>query len=1401
MTSPDLELAALRALLPLSTTAAARWAMMRIDQLAQRIAQRQPSDRGLAECRVKLEEGIVTVQRRRALPIHVTFPENLPVSARRDEIVALLGRCSSFVLTGETGSGKTTQLPKMLLEAGYGRRGLIALTQPRRVAALSMARRLREELSAGPGVVAHSVRFDDQSTPDTLIRVMTDGLLLAEAAIDPDMSRYDAIIVDEAHERSLNIDLLLGLLKRLRQRRPELVVLVASASIEAERFAAYLGDDTTPAPIIAVSGRTFPVEIRHRPPHDDDIGYLDATVSALREVHEELGTERGDILCFLPTERDIIDARRRLDGLPGTTILALFGRLTPNEQQRVFQTAPGRKIVLATNVAETSLTIPGIRVVVDTGLARLKRYQASTRTERLPIEAVSQASLTQRAGRAGRVEAGICLRLFGADDAAARDPFTAPEILRSNLAGVLLTCLHLGLGDPELLSWLDPPSPHAWRQARELVDELGALSEKKNIAGQRTLSSLGHRLAGIPADPQVARILLAGVDEGVAHEACTIAAFLSIQDPRVRPMGQESAADSAHRSFAHEAGDIASVLRLWDRWQSATSNSTKSRLCTQLFLGFRRMREWADVRHQLWQALRDRRSDKPLPNVSHPADAWPLDRVHRAVLSGMLGHVLMYDPDEHAYRGAANRLLHVHPGSALRSGKSDDRKKAPPPPPWLVACEVVETSRLFARLCAPIDPQWVLDLAGDRVKRSYRDPHWHPRRHQVVCKESVTWKGLPVREGRLIPYERVDAADATRIFIREALCGTDDLDRHFPVLARNRRILDDAKRLRHRLRDPSLFVDDHLLETFYAERLRGTDTTISHPVASSDGLRYWLNHHGSHRLNLEAADLAAPELVARAEQFFPERVTMAGVQLRLDYHYAPGSATDGATLEINDNHLAALDPQVLDRLIPGWLPEIVTTRLEQLPKDLRRQLIPLAESALALVEVISQDHHNPLDKAFDIALAKRLGESLSIFSQRKISAVLPPHVRLRYRIRDADGRLLYEGRDPAFIATQANAAADRLQALRARYDTEPSVTWPGDCVGEVILHGVTGHVALARARNAQGLPAAQRSVYASAIAAAAWHHDGLDALLEGSLALELDTLVLSPASLLLSSRCERLLGQRIGAIRRGLAIAIMKSVERRRVVDSSTWNTHRDQVHAELRANAPQIDPLIDRICTRMESLRNRLKQGSKNLVGVLVQRSVARHMERLCGPTWLSRLPWQGLQRLDKYLDSLQRLLDDCASRSAEVQRACVRRDALLDAWDSAVDDGQRRLAEALGMGPRLKDAALEGEERLLAASNNIVGASAGIAESHWRTSLAVITRELTIATDRIAQIRCDLLDAHALSARLAPGRLRERLQSDCTRMIKDFPDLGLGCDLEAQILGARALCDRVRSALATVG
>ncbi|MBA3699491.1 MAG: ATP-dependent RNA helicase HrpA [Planctomycetes bacterium] len=1383
------ELERLHGLLPQVMLADVAWARQRLDAIAGRIARGQPADRTLGEVAVRLDASVAEVVRRSQLPLTLEYPANLPVAQHREEILTTLAKHRAVVLTGETGSGKTTQLPKLLLESGYGRRGMIALTQPRRVAAVAMGSRIRDEMKASEGVVAHSVRFDDRANADTLVRVMTDGLLLAEAISDPDFLRYDAIVIDEAHERSLNIDLLLGLLLLVRRRRPDLAVIVSSASIAAERFAGYLADGGAEVPVVAVQGRTFPVDIRWQPPTDDDIGYLGAALSAIRGIHDT--GEAGDVLCFLPTERDILEARRRLHEIAGMEIMPLFSRLTPQEQQRVFAPSRRRKVVLATNIAETSLTIPGIRFVVDTGLARLKRYQASSRTERLPVEAVSQASCIQRAGRAGRIEAGVCIRLYRAEDFSVRDAFTSPEILRSNLAGVLLQCLGMGLGDPERFPWLEAPSAHAWNQARGLLDELGALDER--AADGIGLSALGRQLSALPADPQVARILLAGVHEGVPHEACIIAAFLSVQDPRVRPLGCEAKADAAHRRFVHEAGDLASVLKLWEAYQEAASNSAKARLCEQSYLGFRRMREWSDVRHQLWHSLREGRRGKPLPPTGHAMDAWPLDRVHRAVLAGMLGNVLLYDREERCYRGAGDRRLHVHPGSALKAGKVDDGKRSPPPPPWLVACEVVETSRLFARLCAPIDPLWVIDLAGERVKRRHRDPHWHAKRKQVVCRETVSWKGLPLSDGRLVPYERVDPLDATRVFITQALVAESEdasaLEREFPFVADNRATARLARGLRERLRDPSLWIDDSQMETFYHQRfgLGGDNSRADAPVvASTDALRRFIATHGGDRLRVTLRDLADHALADLAAEVAPLHVLMGGVRLPLRYFFAPGDAADGTTLEIAEQHLAQVDALALDWLVPARLEETIEAYLQQIPKEQRRRLIPLAETATALsAQLAPLRGRQPLLTALIALIAQRLGQTCPPLDQ----TALPAHLRLRFRIVDAHGAESYAGRDPRFLAAQVAAVGDRLRLVRAEWESTPATTWPGDCPPTATVHGITGHLAVVRARDATGAVAVRRAVFGAAEAAAAWHDDGIDAALEAAHDQELAAIATAPATAR-SARVERAFGQRLGLLRRQVALAVLHSGERGVVRDQQAFSVLNQRAGEALKSAAAGIDGLLDQIAERSESLRNRLRQGAKSLAMATVARGVGTQLDLVLAPGWLTRLPWSGIQRLPAFLDGLGRRLDGAGTRPQDMLRASERITALLSAWQEAIA-GDPRLIAALGLSRSLRELAAVREETLLGL---VVGggSGAGFAEGRLRDGLATAARRIQGEVGAQRRLRDRALDVRGALQRLPPGPRRDAVMAEGDHLLASYPTLGMGVDLLAERQQLEAWCER---------
>jgi len=1354
------------------------WAEPRLAQARARLHAGQAADRLLAECRVRVTQSLAAVVERSATPLNITYPESLPVSAARAEIQARIRERGCLVLVGETGSGKTTQLPKMLLELGYGRRGLLAMTQPRRLAAVAMAARIGEELVARPPTVVHSVRFDDAATEATVLRVMTDGLLLAEMARDPLLSRFEAIIIDEAHERSLNIDLLLALLRVLRRQRPELVVAVSSASIAAEAFAVHLGDDVAPAPIVQVGGRTFPVDIRWQPPIDDDLGYLAAAVSAIRSVHADEGT--GDVLVFLPTERDILEASKRLHDLGGATVLPCFGRLSASEQQRIFSPVAGRKIVLATNIAETSLTIPGIVFVIDAGLARIKRFHQSTRTERLPVEPVAQASCVQRAGRAGRVQPGVCIRLYAEDDFARRPAFADPEILRANLAGVLLNALHFGVVEPEALPWLDPPSPQAWHQGWGQLDELGAA-----VPGERTLTALGRRMAALPVDPAVARILLAGITHGVPHEACTVAAFLSIQDPRVRPVGEEAKADAAHLTFRHEAGDLTTILQLWDQLQAEPSQGARARFAKARYLGVRRVREWADVRHQLWSVLRGQ-SDQSLPAHGYAAGTWPIDALHQAVLAGMVGNILMRDDQQRAYRTTGGREAHVHPGSALRSGKRDDGKKAPPPPGWLLACELVETTRLFARLCAPIDPEWVITLLGERCKRTYRDIQYDPHRRQVVATERLGWKGLTLRDGRRIAYERVDPVAATRCFA-EALASEagQDIAKDVPAVRDDQTMLARIGTLRARLRRTDLDIDASQVAAFYAERLE----QASFPVASTAALRRYGKESGLPPIALDADALIEPGLLARADQQAPLTLLLGGQTVHIRYLFTPGESDDGATVTIREDQLAGLPIMRLADGIPAWWEDIIATWIRALSKDQRRHLQPIAQHAADIAAEISTGNAaESLTQRVHTIFQQRLGPCLA-----PDPALLDDVHRLRIRIIDSSGAELYAGRDLG-AAFGLTPGGDPLAAARARFGFPPRRTWPEACATlpeRIQAGGVTIWRGLARDRLADGGVGIRVAVFSGERAAKVWHADGVMALLEAELDDDLRRLAETPLAAGTQQMIERHLGPRVGGLRRSLAFAAAS--EGLGVVTTPAQFASAVVVAQRALPRCAEIDALLDTAARTAEALRGRSRRPARSLGEAAILRSVLSDLDRLLQPGWTTRLPWSATRRLAAHLKALPARLDRAYSDAASAQRLASRaEDMIVDVQHALGDDP--RLLVMLGQDRAAQQLTADLEDCLLALTTPGASGALGFAEQRLRTGATTIAHSVRAARAAITAGRDRLLDARQIAGQIREERRRTVLVQEVERLLAEYPDRSLGADLDAQATQIAALIERAR-------
>ena len=952
-----------------------------LERAAGRLARGLPAGRELHRLEARIAASAAAVAARRAGIPAITYPEELPVSARRGEIAAALRDHQLVIVAGETGSGKTTQLPKLCLELDRGTRGLIGHTQPRRIAARTVASRIAEELCTPlGGLVGYQVRFTEQSSEQTLIKLMTDGVLLAEIARDPLLACYDTLIIDEAHERSLNIDFLLGYLKRILPQRPDLQVIITSATIDVARFAAHFDG----APVVEVSGRGYPVEIRYRPPAEEDADPVAAAVAAIAELVD--APERGDVLAFFSSEREIREASallRRL-ALPGVTALPLYARLSLAEQARVFQTGRGIRVVLATNVAETSLTVPGIRYVVDTGRARISRYSYRTKVQRLPIEPISRASADQRAGRCGRVGPGICVRLYAEADFAGRPEYTDAEILRTNLAAVILRMLDLGLGDIREFPFLDPPDQRQVNDGFQLLQELGALT------GEGRLSEIGRTLARLPVDPRLGRMLIAAATEGCLREVLVIVAALSIQDPRERPADQRQAADERQRQWRDEQSDFVTLLNLWhdlEARRQELSRSAFERHCRQHFLSVPRLREWRDLHHQLHLACRE------LGWRDNQQDATPR-QIHRALLRGLLTQVgVRAEPRE--YQGVRNLKFQIFPGSGVAKAA----------PRWLMAAELVETSRLYAHLCAAIEPEWLVEFAAHLVKKSHGEPHYNPRSGQVMAVEKQTLYGLVIQDGKRVGYAGIDPVLARQIFIQEALVeggyqrgGKGAFFRH------NQALVAELQELEDRFRRRDIVADEQELFRFYDERLP--------PEAT--GLRAF------ERWRL-AAERDAPELLyvprerllrnaplGAEEAQFPRQISWQGVDYRIDYRFEPGDPRDGVTLVVPVAILHQVPAHRFDWLVPGLLRDKCIELIKTLPRQLRRPLVPIPDTVDRLL-----DGMQPEDRPLTAVLAERIcrltGQELpaDAWQPQRLDAFY----RMNYRLLDEAGAVLEESRD------------------------------------------------------------------------------------------------------------------------------------------------------------------------------------------------------------------------------------------------------------------------------------------------------------------------------------------------------------------------------------------------------
>ena len=952
----------------------------------------------------------------------VSFPEELPVSGRRVEIAAALAAHQVIIVCGETGSGKTTQLPKICLQLGRGQRGLIGHTQPRRIAATSTAKRIAQELGSPPGMhVGFKVRFNDTLSSGAWVKLMTDGILLAETQGDPLLKQYDTLIIDEAHERSLNIDFLLGYLKQLLPKRPDLKVIITSATIDADRFARHFGSLDKPAPVIEVSGRLYPVELRYSPVEADvalvarpgaaqkakeQRDLMDAIVDAVDEL-ALIGP--GDVLVFLPGEREIRDAAEALrkHHPPHVEILPLYARLSAQEQERVFKSSNARRIVLATNVAETSLTVPGIRYVVDAGTARVKRYSYRNKVEQLQIEAIAQSAANQRAGRCGRVAAGVCIRLFEEQDFLQRAKFTEPEILRSSLAAVILRMKALRLGDVEDFPFIEPPPGRAIADGYQLLQELGAVDD------DRQLTALGRQLAKLPLDPRVGRMILAGRDNVCLSEMLIIASALSVQDPRDRPVEAQGAADLAHKKFADEKSEFPAYLKIWAWFDDAIKHKKSNRQlqehCRANFLSQLRLREWRDVHVQLLTIVREqgwRLNEAPAT----------YEQLHTALLTGLLGNIGFKADDEPHYLGARGIKFHIWPGSTLakKAGK------------WIVAAELVDTSRLYARTVAQIQPEWLEKVGGHLLKKSYGEPRWEKKSGQVSAYERATLYGLVVYSQRRINYGKFNPKEAREIFIRDALAGG-DFETRAPFFAHNQKLIREIENLEHKSRRLDVLVDDELIAAFY-------DKLVPEGIHNAVDFEKWLKEASTKNpklLYLNRDDLMRHEAAGVTTDLFPKLMRNAGIEMALTYHFEPGSVRDGVTLAVPLFALNQISVARCAWLVPGMLKEKAHLLLKSLPQKLRRHCVPLPDYAAGFAERIHAAKKFGTGELLD-ALIVDVREQTTVMVRStdfKIET-LPTHHFMNFKIIDEHGRQLEMGRNlPALQAEFGGQAREQFQKI------------------------------------------------------------------------------------------------------------------------------------------------------------------------------------------------------------------------------------------------------------------------------------------------------------------------------------------------------------------------------------
>ncbi|HJV07895.1 MAG TPA: ATP-dependent RNA helicase HrpA [Chromobacteriaceae bacterium] len=1227
----------------------------KLSDAQERLKRQQPTDKLLADIASQIDRSSQRAATRRAHLPQPQFDDALPVNQKLDDIKAAISAHQVVIICGETGSGKTTQIPKICLELGRGVYGLIGHTQPRRLAARSVATRIAQELGSPLGEhVGFKVRFTDKLSERSVVKLMTDGILLAETQTDRYLENYDTIIIDEAHERSLNIDFLLGFLKQLLPRRPELKVIITSATIDADRFSRHFNN----APVIEVSGRTYPVEVRYRPlaERDEDereVEMEDAIVGAVDEL-SRLGP--GDMLVFLPGEREIRDTAEKLrkSGIRGYEILPLFARLSNEDQQKIFKPSGGRRIVLATNVAETSLTVPGIKYVIDTGHARINRYSPRAKVEQLQVENISQAAARQRAGRCGRVQAGVCIRLYSEEDFNARPAFTDPEIVRSNLAAVILRMAALRLGRVDDFPFIEPPSSRLIADGYQVLTELGAVDDKSE------LTAIGKELARLPVDPKIGRMLLAGREYQCVREVLIIAAALSIQDPRERPFEARDAAERAQARFNDDKSDFLSYLHLWDFFSDALKHKKSNRqllnLCHEHFLSYLRLREWRELHGQLAEIAADmgliqREAAHAAPDTSaqqamsekkrQQLNAVAYEGLHKALITGLIGNLGMKSLEGDDYLGTRGLHFHIFPGSGLKKAK----------PKWLVAAELMETSKLYARCVGKIEPEWVEKLAPHLVKYHYFDPHWDKARGEVVASERVTLFSLPLIPRRPVSYGRIAPEEARELFIRGALVAM-DYSSPAPFFQHNQQLIRQVEQLEHKARRQDVLVDEEALFAFYAERLPADVVD----AASFEAWRKEAEKAEPKRLFLTRDELMRHAAQHVTENQFPEWLEVDDGKLRLKYRFEPNHPLDGVTVDVPLAILNRLEPAPFEWLVPGMIREKLQAMIKSLPKQIRRCCVPVPDFVTRFLSA-NPDQTQPIAPQLARFILRETG-GVKVDPADFDLATLPAHLLFNFRIIDDGKQEIGLGRDVLALQKQFGQAAQlTFRDTSSEFERDNVVSWDlGELPASIQFargrQQLTGYPALTL--EEEGHVALR--LYDTELAAERAHRKGVIRLLQ----LQLKEQMKQLGKGLPSMTQIGLQLRNVANVDQLLADAIACICDRAFIGDDplprseKAFNEQKARARTRLPAVIQAVTQYLNQIGAEYNALWPRLQ---KHKLGAELQQQLGK----LVYPGFLAATPWSQLPHLTRYIKAMGMRLD---KQPANPQRDGQRGAEIRELW-----------------------------------------------------------------------------------------------------------------------------------------